>query len=72
MTTVGFILGQFSEGRYKWDENISIELSAAFHTGVYGLWNVYIIGLLFLYAPSHKNWNTGVINLVKPAYTNVE
>ena len=25
-------------------------------TGVYGLWNIYIFGLIFLYAPSHKPW----------------
>lgn len=25
-------------------------------TGVYGLWNIYIFGLIFLYAPSHKYW----------------
>ena len=27
-----------------------------FLTGVYGLWNIYIFGLIFLYAPSHKHW----------------
>ena len=57
MTTIGFILGQVSEGQYKWDENISLEYGAGGMTGVYGMWNVYIIALLFLYAPSHKEWN---------------
>lgn len=57
MTTIGFILGQVSEGQYKWDENISLEYTSGFMTGVYGMWNIYIIGLLFLYAPSHKNWD---------------
>eukprot|EP00094_Tigriopus_californicus_P009351 TCALIF_09017-PA protein Name:"Similar to wls Protein wntless (Drosophila sechellia)" AED:0.06 eAED:0.06 QI:0/0/0/1/0.66/0.5/4/0/572 len=56
LTTIGFILGQVSEGQYKWDENISLEYTSGFMTGVYGMWNIYIFGLLFLYAPSHKNW----------------
>ena len=45
MTTIGFILGQVSEGQYKWDENISLEYGAGGMTGVYGMWNVYIIAL---------------------------
>lgn len=57
MTTIGFILGQVSEGQYKWDENIGLEYGAGGQTGVYGMWNVYIMALLFLYAPSHKEWN---------------
>merc|ERR1719150_2028871 len=59
MTTIGFILGQVSEGQYKWDENITLEYGAGGMTGVYGMWNVYIIALLFLYAPSHKQWSQG-------------
>ena len=44
-------------GQYKWDENISLQYTSAFQTGVYGLWNIYVMGLIFLYAPSHKRWN---------------
>merc|ERR1712045_17803 len=57
LTVIGFIIGQVSEGQYKWDENISLQYTSAFQTGVYGLWNIYVMGLIFLYAPSHKRWN---------------
>jgi len=58
LTVIGFIIGQVSEGQYKWDEDISLEYTSGFMTGVYGMWNIYIMGLLFLYAPSHKQWPT--------------
>lgn len=56
MTVIGFILGQVSEGRYKWDEDLDLEYTSAFFTGVYGMWNIYIFALIVLYSPSHKQW----------------
>ncbi|XP_044759758.1 protein wntless [Coccinella septempunctata] len=56
VTIISFILSQVSESQNKWDENVTIQLSSVMHTGVYGMWNVYICGMLILYAPSHKQW----------------
>lgn len=56
LTVVGFIMGQASEGKWKWDDNVEVEFTSAFLTGVYGMWNIYIFALIILYAPSHKKW----------------
>lgn len=56
LTVIGFILGQVSEGQYQWNENIELEYTSAFFTGVYGMWNIYILALMILYSPSHKKW----------------
>ncbi|XP_014602353.1 PREDICTED: protein wntless isoform X1 [Polistes canadensis] len=56
LTVIGFILGQVAEGQWKWDEEIELQMTSAFFTGVYGMWNIYTLALLCLYAPSHKQW----------------
>lgn len=56
LTVIGFIMGQVSEGKWKWDDNVEMEFTSAFLTGVYGMWNIYIFALIILYAPSHKKW----------------
>lgn len=58
LTVVGFVMGQMAEGQWKWNDNVDIEVTSAFYTGVYGMWNVYIFALIVLYAPSHKQWAT--------------
>ncbi|VVC30451.1 Hypothetical protein CINCED_3A005739 [Cinara cedri] len=56
VTMVEFVLGQVSEGHWRWNENSEINYGSAFLIGVYGMWNIYIFALIILYSPSHKHW----------------
>lgn len=71
MTIVGFIYDQASEDQWVWRDHIEIEYRSAFLTGVYGMWNIYILALIILYSPSHKQWPSDV-DLNSPAGDEIE
>ncbi|KAM9849299.1 protein wntless homolog [Aulostomus maculatus] len=58
MTVISFMLTQVSDGQWHWGD-YTLQIHSAFLTGIYGMWNLYVFAIIFLFAPSYKHYKSG-------------
>ncbi|KAH7725866.1 CRE-MIG-14 protein [Aphelenchoides avenae] len=59
LTINSYVMRQYGEGQMHSDDpedSILTQSTSAFFTGTFGMWNIYVILLLSMYAPSHKHY----------------
>ncbi|EDO42569.1 predicted protein [Nematostella vectensis] len=53
LTVIFFVISNVNEAQWKFgSEESTVEISSALFTGIYGMWNTYVLTLMYLYAPS--------------------